>query len=565
MDKQMKIAVVLSAYDKMSAVVSSSVDRTQRKLASLQKTQQRLNSFGNNALIGGGIATAFFATTVKAAEESEQAGNRLKQVFKSMGEQNNNAADAALNYASKLQMQIGVEDEVIAATQAKIATFKSVSNEAARMAGVFDRATAAAFDMQATGFGEASQNAVQLGKALEDPIKGITSLRKSGITFTEAERKKIQALVDSGQKMKAQNLILAAVEKQVGGVAKATATGTAKAKVAWSEVSESIGKMLLPKINALADVLVNNVIPKVQAFIEKHPELVKWVAGAGVALLGLGAAAKTIAFVMGGLGPLFNGVSTAIRFAGTAFTFVSRIFMANPIGLVITAIALGVYLIIRNWDKIKAFFSRLWDVVKSVFQKTWQWIKNMFLNYTPAGLVMKHWDKIKAWFSNLWENVKGIFTKTWEWIKSLFLNYTPAGIIYKHWDEIVQYFTRLWDKIKNVFSNAWKSIKSGITSLFGSNSEVDAALNKTQAVMARANRQVSYTVTNGGVPSAVGTAAALSPNAVNNATNNMQFSPTINLSGGATKDDAKVITDALQPTFEKQMKAYTAKQERVKY
>jgi len=332
MDKSFKIAVMLSAYDKMSTVVNSAVDKAQRKLKGFQS---KFNSFGNASMIGGGVATAFFASTINAAEESEVAANRLKQVFKSMGENSDAAAIKSMQYASQLQLQIGVEDELINATQAKIATFKSVSNETARMAGIFDRATAAAFDMQATGFGDAAGNAVQLGKALEDPVKGIVALRKSGITFSEAERKKIQVLVNGNKKLEAQKMILAAVEKQVGGVAKATATSTSKAKVSWGEVMETIGKQLLPAVNRFATFLTSKAIPAVSGFIEKNPLLVKVLGAVAVALLAVGTATK----------------------------IVSAIMMMNPIVLIIAAIAAGAYLIIKNWDKIKAFFQRLWQWV----------------------------------------------------------------------------------------------------------------------------------------------------------------------------------------------------------
>lgn len=567
MDKNLKIAVILSAYDKMSTVVNATVDRAQRKLSALKKTQDGLNNFGNAALLGGGIATAYFATTLKAAEESEQAGNRLKQVFKSMGEANDNAANAALDYAGKLQMQIGVEDELIAATQAKIATFKTVSNEAARMAGIFDRATAAAFDMQATGFGDAAQNAVQLGKALEDPIKGITSLRKSGITFTDAERQKIQVLVESGKKLKAQQLILAAIEKQVGGVAKATATGSSKAKVAWSEVSESIGKILLPKVNALAGTLVNSVIPKVQAFIEQNPKLVKWLAAGSVALVGLGAAAKVIAFGMGGLTSTINVAGNAIKFLGNTIGTMARFLMANPILLVIAAIAAAAYLIYKNWDKIKAWFFNLWDKVKIIFSKAMQWIKNLFLNYTPAGLVIKHWDKIKAFFLGLWDKVKNIFANFWQNIKNFLLDYTPQGLIYKHWDEIVTYFTNIWQRVKDVFKNAWASIKSGIKSFFGGGSDVDTALNKAQTVMDQANKRAAITVTTGGnTPgSPMATGGILQPVPVNNSTSTMHFAPVINLAPGTSPQDAQLITDRLKTDFKTQMQNWEANKKRVSY
>lgn len=460
MDRETKIAVILTAYDRMSSVINKSVNSASQKIRSLKKVSEGLDSFGNKALIGGGLTTTYFATTVKAAEENEVAVNRLRQVFKSMGEANDKAAIQSEAYASKLEMQIGVEDEAIMAVQAKIATFKTVSNEAARMAGMFDRATKAAFDMAATGFGEADQNAVQLGKALEDPIKGITALRRSGITFTESERAKIKALTESGQKLKAQDMIMRAVEKQVGGVAAKTVTTSKLATVAWSEVTENIGKLLMPTIAQLGSKFVNDVIPKVQAFIEKHPQLIKYAAAAGVGLLALGATAKVLAFGINGAISVFNGVSAAVKFMGNTFSFVGRLVAANPVLAIIAAVAVAAFLIYKYWGPIKVFFTRLWDNVTSVFGKAWNWIKGLFLNYTPAGLVIQHWDKITAWFSWLWDKVKAVFRATWEGIKYLFLNYTPHGLVIRHWDKITAWFGGLWKRVISVFRATWQGIKS---------------------------------------------------------------------------------------------------------
>lgn len=559
MDKGFKISVILSAYDKMTTIVNGAVDKVERKLKSVRKG---LDTFGNASLIGGGIATAYFATTIKAAEESQIAGNRLKQVFKSMGEANDNAANSALNYASQLQMQIGVEDEVIAATQAKIATFKSVSNEAGRMAGIFDRATAAAFDMQATGFGDAAGNAVQLGKALEDPIKGITALRKSGITFTEAERKKIQVLVDGNRKLDAQKIILGAIEKQVGGVAAATAPASKKMSVAFGEIGETVGKALLPTVEKFANYATGTLIPKVQAFIEQNPKLVKVLGAVAVALVVVGTAAKALSVILA----------------------------VNPIILIITAIAAAATLIYVKWDGIKAWFQGLWDKVTAVFNKFVNFIKKLFLNFTPAGLIYKNWGKITSFFSGLWDKVKAIFSNFWEGIKNFLLNYTPMGLIYKHWDQITAYFSNLWESVKDIFSNVWqwieegakrmyeagknilKNLWKGVKEAFGAGDDpLEATISKYQNTLNAAQRVgLNGTVTsnvnyNQPFGATAGLATALKPAAVNNNSSAFHYAPVINYSGPGGATGAAEFNAAVKSDWEKQQQAFLAKQQRVSF
>ncbi|HEY5472453.1 MAG TPA: hypothetical protein VIK32_04590, partial [Candidatus Limnocylindrales bacterium] len=226
-----------------------------------------------------------------AAEESIVSNSRLEQVFRSMGDATGGAAKQAEAYADVLMKQIGVDDETIKEAQAKLATFGAVSDEAARQAGIFDRATAAAADLSAAGFGDMSSNATKLGKALQDPEKYLAALAKSGVVFTDQQKAQIKTLVESGNTLDAQKIILSAVEEKVGGTAAATATSTAKQKVAWGELQESLGGQLLPMFDRL-----NAVMMDVFAWISSHLQLVITLAAvlAGVALAVIGVNAAMV-------------------------------------------------------------------------------------------------------------------------------------------------------------------------------------------------------------------------------------------------------------------------------
>jgi hypothetical protein len=125
----------------------------------------------------------------------------------------------------------------------------------------------AAIDMAAAGFGSAESNATQLGKALNDPIKGITALNRAGIQFTEDQKALIESLVESGNVLEAQDIILKEIEAQVGGTARATANASDKMRIAFGEVQESIGQVLLPLFQKITDWFIG-VLPKIQKFFE---------------------------------------------------------------------------------------------------------------------------------------------------------------------------------------------------------------------------------------------------------------------------------------------------------
>jgi hypothetical protein len=123
--------------------------------------------------------------------------------------------------ATSIARYSGRDDEAVKSSENLLLTFKNVRNELGKGNKVFDRAAKAAVDLSQAGFGDLSATSKQLGKALNDPVKGMTALGRAGVTFTKSQRDTIKALVESGKLLQAQKLILREVESQVGGSAKA--------------------------------------------------------------------------------------------------------------------------------------------------------------------------------------------------------------------------------------------------------------------------------------------------------------------------------------------------------
>jgi hypothetical protein len=239
--------------------------------------QNPMRNFGKSLLAAAGVGmtltalVGFTKSVIAAGVESQKSDKRLDQIATSMGI----FGDATLAVTGRLKdfadaqaRLTGVDDDVIKRSQAKLLTFKHLAESAGTMGGAFDRATQATIDMAAAGFGEAEQNAVQLGKALEDPIKGITALSRSGITFTEQEKNKIKTLVQSNKMMEAQAYVLKAIETQVGGTAAATASATDKMAVAYGQVEEAIGLALMPMLDGFANWFVETA-PLVEDFFKQ--------------------------------------------------------------------------------------------------------------------------------------------------------------------------------------------------------------------------------------------------------------------------------------------------------
>jgi hypothetical protein len=216
--------------------------------------------------LGLGSLVSFAKTATKGFEQAEIASSKLANVMQSMGVGEATARVDA--YAETLQGLVAVDADVIKATQTKLATFAELNKTINVAGGAFDRATVAALDLAAAGFGSAESNAVQLGKALNDPVKGLTALTRSGITFTAKEKDKIKTLVATNKTLEAQDMILQAIEKQVGGTAEAGASVFDRMKLSMDSVSDEVGKILLPYMKDFADFLMKDVVPNVKSFLE---------------------------------------------------------------------------------------------------------------------------------------------------------------------------------------------------------------------------------------------------------------------------------------------------------
>jgi DNA repair exonuclease SbcCD ATPase subunit len=171
--------------------------------------------------------------------------------------------------ASALQKETLFGDETILTDLTSVLlTFTNITGDA------FDRAQQAALDLSTRMGGDLKGAAVQLGKALNDPIKGVTALRKSGVSFTKEQQEMIKTLTKSGQIMEAQNIILNEMSRQFGGSAKAAAEadgGIEQLQNAVGDAKEEFGKIVLeglkPTIQSLKTFFENLKPEEIKSFV----------------------------------------------------------------------------------------------------------------------------------------------------------------------------------------------------------------------------------------------------------------------------------------------------------
>ena len=377
---------------------SKGIDKAIKEFKSLEgagkKAQFALKKAALPAIAALGALAVAGGHALKAGEAAATANARIAQINESMGlfgEQTDNVNKKLIKYAETVARQTGVDQNSIKATQAKLLTFGELAKSADEIGGAFDRATKAAIDMAAAGFGEASANAVQLGKALNDPIKGIAALAKSGVTFTEQEKDKIRVLVESNQLLKAQEMVLAAIEKQVGGTAEATANDSDKMKIAFSQLSEKLGLMLLPALSKVTEMAL-----KFTDWASRNTTTLLIVAGA------VGTIASTI-LVLNAAMKVYTAVQLIANGVTAAF---NAILLLNPIGIVILAVAAFIAIMTALYFK----FDNVRQIVDTVFQGMLAGGKAVFNGLTTYFTgVFNIFKGLFNGIAKMWNNTIGSF------------------------------------------------------------------------------------------------------------------------------------------------------------
>ena len=293
------------------------------------------SSAGMGKAIAAGAAAgvaglvALGVSAFNAAEESARIGRETERVIRTTGASAWTSAKQVSELAGAMSDKTGADDEAIQSGANLLLTFTNIQNAAGEGNDVFDQTTQAALDMSTALGTDMSAAAIQLGKAINDPIKGVTALAKSGVSFTEQQRAQIKVLTESGDVLGAQKIVLAEVQKEFAGAAEAAGTPLDKLRVKFGNLQEEVGARLIPAVTTAATFIGDNMGPaleKASAFVTEHAEAVKFlgtVALAGLALAYAPVVAGQVAMVATNVIQFVTGITSAAIYMGQAFLTVA--------------------------------------------------------------------------------------------------------------------------------------------------------------------------------------------------------------------------------------------------
>jgi phage-related protein len=322
---------------------------------------------------GVGGAIAVMKTGFDEAQESAKVMAQTEAVLKSTGQAANVTAKDVTGLAESLSHMSGVDDEAIQSGENLLLTFTRVRNEVGAGNDVFNQATRAALDMSVAMGTDLQSSALLVGKALNDPIKGMTALGRAGVQLTAEQKDLIKGFVETGDVMSAQKIILGELETQFGGSAKAfgdTLPGElAKAKNSFEEVSGQIVTQMLPAITRMlqgfSDFLVWLQVnwPRFRQTVE---EVFNAVRNAGQQAVdyyraNIQPAVQSILAAIQGFWRIFGDTITNVT--RTAFEAITNLIRAQ-LNIIKGVVELALAILRGDW-------SAAWNAIKSIVQNVW--------------------------------------------------------------------------------------------------------------------------------------------------------------------------------------------------
>lgn len=255
-------------------------------------------------------------------------------------------------------------------------------------------------------------------------------------------------------------------------------------KSALEELAISFGQLLIPALREVVQWLQGFV-----GFLNSLPEGVKKTimvialvaAALGPVLIIIGKVISAVGTIMA-IVPKVAGVINVVK---GAFAALNVTMLANPIVLIIAAIAALVAAFIYLWnncDGFRQFWIDLWENVKQVAVAVWEGLKTFFTAAWQAisATAQAVWNGIKNFFSALWEGIKTIFTTVLAVIKTIVTTYFNVykTIITTVFNAIKTVITTILNAIKTVITTVWNTIKTVFTTVLNAiKSVVSGAFN----------------------------------------------------------------------------------------
>lgn len=471
------IKLTREQLEKLSKTGKTSQQNLQGVNTQLASMKSRLGALGpligvfSLAGVGYGL-TRMFTGAVEESEKLERNLLRTERLIVSTGGAAGKTAKQLHEDARQLALATLESTEGVMAAQQIMLTFKSVTGD------TFTRATELAADLATVTGVDLKSSVTQLGKALEDPVKGINAMTRSGVSFTEQQKEMIKSLVATGQKAEAQTLILDELATQYGGVARNEAKGFAGVqdtlKQSFQELKQAVGGLILEGggltsfyqgLSSIALFLTDN-ITEVTAGLTVLTAL---IAAKFVPAIIVAGSKIALAFALTPIGVF------SVAVAGATALFIN--FKDDIVSFGDTSATVGDY-VVATWEYIK-------ESISSVIDNLREWW-GTFNDDVSSSESMEQAGKNALSFSDVLKGTINFSIALWR---------TLTDAIKTVWNSMPLYFEviglkiqKAWTTLAKNTEGAFRGMAKGVATMFSDvTSSIAEGLGKTSMSLLRNN------------------------------------------------------------------------------
>ncbi len=458
------------------------------------------STFAKAAAVGLAVfgAARIFGGFIADAQEAAKITRLTENAILATGGAANVTAKQVADLATSLSNKTAIDDELIQSGANLILTFKNIRNEAGAGNDIFNQTTEAALNLSAAGFGSVESASLMLGKALNDPLAGLTALGRAGVTFSEQQKEQIKVLTESGDLLGAQKIILEEVGSQVGGAAEAAADPIERLKVVVGNLGEQFGAVLLPIVEGVSRFFTDTFVPGIQEFIYAFQEgshegegfigfmsrlgiiardVFEWIKANVVPVL------QDIAgWIVDNVVPALKSMAEFVQrnsdffipFAAAIAAIVAvikvwtvtqviwnAVMAANPIGLVVVALAALVAALVWAWTNSETFrdvVTGVWDAVSGAFMGAWENVISPVFTWIgeAVGNTVGFFTGMGNTIGSVWQGIQDVLGAGWNWIRDNV--FTPFQNIFGTIGDAFATFggttAAIWTDIQQIFVEA---------------------------------------------------------------------------------------------------------------
>lgn len=247
----------------------SFMDMAEKSRQSTSKIKDHFSSLKSSitGYIAGIVSAVSLTEIVEDTDAAEKNLSQMDAVLKSTGDVSGMTKEQLVELAEAQSKVTTYSAETTEKAENMLLTFTNLKSN------VFPQTIQATLDMATAMHMDATQAALQLGKALNDPAKGYTKLQRIGVTFTDSQVKTIKAMEAAGDTASAQKVILQELEKEYGSSAKAAgSTLTGQIQIMQNDIKSAgvqITGAVLPVVQNIMPSIVTGV-QDLSAQIQSH-------------------------------------------------------------------------------------------------------------------------------------------------------------------------------------------------------------------------------------------------------------------------------------------------------